>query len=503
MKRLLFLGGLLVLSACIAFPQATGFGSAGAAGILFQGGDPAQLTQRIMSSTRYKLTPGDVYLLSITQEPNRVDYPLVLQENYDLRVPNMDSLNVKGMYFADLRALIIARVKKLLPYAQFITLTLQSPARFDVNVFGGVQTPGTVTVNATQRVSDALILAGRLVPGATYRSIALTRGDTKITVDLQRYRLDGTSEANPFLEPGDQIYVPPAGLMVTLSGSVRYPGTFEMVDGETLASLVSYAGGLLPDANGGQIDLARFAADGSTTRRTLAFAKDSATVLVNGDRVRIPSLVENSEMILVTGAVFGGPLSADKPIPVPLVPVAVNIPYVPGLSLLQVLEALGGPTPYANASNATILHKATGQSTNVDVETLWVTKDPAKDILLEPGDTVSIPMVTQVFVAGEVFSPGKLPYDPGLRVGDYLIASGGINPQTGDPNSIWFVDKLGQRTRAGLGSPVTPGAVILVDKNSWAKTQITLANVGVITGFVASIVALLTAIVVLYVDIPK
>jgi len=219
--------------------------------------------------------------------------------------------------------------------------------------------------------------------------------------------------------------------------------------------------------------------------------------------VRIPSLVENSEMILVTGAIFGGPLSADKPIPVPLVPVAVSIPYVPGLSLLQVLEALGGPTPYANARNATILHKATGQSTRVDVEALWATRDPAKDILLEPGDTVSIPLVTQVFVAGEVFNPGKVPYDPGLRVGDYLIASGGVKLQTGDPNSIWFVDNLGRRTRADLASPVAPGTVIVVDQNSWTKTQGTLANIGVIAGFASTIVALLTAMVTLYVNIPK
>ncbi len=506
LRRRVIVAALLPLfsfCAMSAFAQQTGFGAAGAAGLLFQGGDPASLTQRIMSSTRYKLTPGDVYTLTIIQEPApAANYQLVLQEDYGLLVPNLEPLNVKGMYFADLRALLLDRMRKLLPRAQFISLTLAAPARFDVTVFGGVQTPGTVTVNSTQRVSDALILAGRLVAGATYRAISLVRGDAKMTVDLERYRLDGASDQNPFLEPGDRIYVPLAGLMVTLSGSVPYPGPFEMVQGETLSTLIAYAGGLLPDANGAAIDLARISPDGKTSRRTLSLATDGSTALANGDRIRVPSRTENAEMVLVTGAVFGAPVAADKPSAVPLAPVVVNIPWVPGLSLLQVLEALGGPTPFADASNATILKRATGQSVRVDVAALWAAKDPAKDVTLDPGDAVSIPLVNQVFVAGEVYAPGKVPYDPGLRVRDYIVLSGGINPITGDPSAIYLIDKQGNRTKAGLGSPVPPGAVILVDKNGWTYTQQALADIGVITGFISALAAVATAVIGVYNLIP-
>jgi hypothetical protein len=226
---------------------------------------------------------------------------------------------------------------------------------------------------------------------------------------------------------------------------------------------------------------------------------DGGTVLANGDRVRVPSLVENTEMVLVTGALFGAPLAADKPVTIPTQPVAVNVPYAPGLSLLQVLEALGGPTPYADAEHATILRKGTGRSELVNVQALWASRDPAKDVSLEPGDAVSIPIVNQVFVAGQVLIPGKVPYDPAYRVGDYLIASGGIDPKTGDPNSVWFVDKLGSRTRAGLGSPVAPGAVILVEQNAWTATQQTLANIGVVTGFIAGIISFVTAVYDFYV----
>ncbi len=498
MKRTLATAAALFLAALSAFPQATGFGSSGAAGILFQGGDPAQLTQRIMSTTRYKLTPGDIYQLAITMPPSTSTFHLVLQENYDLAVPQLGTLNVRGLYFADVRKMITDGLRKSYPYAEFISLTLESPARFDIVVFGGVLTPGTVTVNATQRVSDALILAGRTLPGASYRTIMLIRGETQTKVDLLRYQLDGTSEEDPFLEPGDKVLVPPAGLIVTLSGQVRYPGAFEMLPGETLATLIGYAGGLLPDANTAQIELIRFAANGTSSRTLLAMADAPSATLANADKVRVPSIAENAKMVLVTGALFGAPVAIDKAVPVPLTPVAINIPWVPGLTLLTVLQALGGPTPYADTRNATILHKATGMSTLFDVEALWTSRDPSRDVVLEPGDTVSIPIVNQVFVTGQVNAPGKLPYDPGYRVTDYIKASGGVNPVTADPNSIWFVGKDGKLTRTGLASPVAPGAVIFVDMNGITKAQQTFDNVYVITGFIGTIVALVTNAVIMW-----
>lgn len=474
--------------------QPAGFGSSGAAGASFQGGDPAQITQRIMSTTRYRVTPGDIYQLSVTQG-GITNYTLFLQENYDLQVPYMDTINVKGMYFADLRTMIIGRMKKLLPLADFVSLTLQSPARFDVAVFGGVQTPGMITVTALTRVSDAIVAAGRRVPGATYRQISLLRGVTRMTVDLQRYSNDGQSEENPFLEPGDKIFVPQAQVTVTLSGQVRYPGSFELIPGENLRALLGYAGNTLPDANLGKIAVVQFQPDGLNSQKIVDLATDGGLVLSDGDRVRIPARVENGDMIMVSGAVFGAPIAPDKPVPIPVTPVAVNIPFSPGISLLSVLETLGGPTPYARAKESYVIRKSTGVRTTVDVDALWSTKDPTRDIPLEPGDTVSIPIVTQVFVAGTVITPGKFPYDPGMKVGDYIIASGGINPLTGDPNGIYFVDRNGVRTHTDLTAAVTPGTVIMVDPNSWTTTQITFGNITVVTGFVAALIAFLTTVI--------
>ena len=499
MKRVLSVVLFLSAIVCTSFGQAPGFtapgfGAAGASSAAFQGGDPAQIAQRIMSSTRYKITPGDIYQLSITTDSTST-FPLALQENYDIDIPYMGTKNVKGLYFADLRTLITQGIKKLLPLAQFVSLTLQAPARFDVAVFGGVQKPGMVTVYPLSRVSDVLAVSGRM-PGATYRQISLIRGDKKIVIDLLKYSGEGASEENPYLEPGDKIYVPQAQLTVTLSGEVKFPGPYELIPGESLGALIAYAGGMLPDARTTSVEVVRFSPDGSTTQKILDVASQASTTLADADRIRVPSIVENGDMVLVTGALFGAPVATDKPIPIPLLPISVNIPYTPGLSLISVLEALGGPTPYAKSKEAFIIRKKTGERFIIDVDSLWATRDPAKDVTLEPGDTVDVPISNEVFVAGEVRVPGKLLYNPALVVSDYLVASGGINPDTANENGIYFVDKAGVKTKERLTSNVPPGTVIVVLPNGWTNTQKNVFNnVTIVTTFVTAIVAFLEVVI--------
>jgi polysaccharide biosynthesis/export protein len=494
MKSLFSAVALLLIAAASLSAQAPGFGANGAVGPTFQGGDPAQVTQRIMSSTRYRLTPGDVYSLSVTMS-SVVTYPLVLQENYELEVPYMGTLTVKGMYFTDLRKMITERMKKLLPLAEFVSLTLQAPARFDVPVFGGVITPGIVTVYPLARVSDAIALSGGRKPGASYRAINVIRGDQRILVDLLRYGIEASSDQNPFLEPGDRIYVPQAQVVVNLSGEVRYPGPFELLPGETLQLVIAYAGGILPDARTSSVEVVRFMPDGTSVQKIVDLGGSGAMTLSNGDRVRVPSIVENRNMILVLGAVFGAPVAVDKPVQIPMQPLSMNIPYTPGLSLLAVLEAVGGPTPYAKAKESLIVRKRTGERITLDVDALWSSKNPAMDVMLEPGDTVDIPMVIDVVVAGEVHSPGRFPYNPAAVVSDYLLAAGGFKIDSADTNGIFFLDKKGARTKAGPLSTVQPGSVIFVAENAITSANRTFTNVTIVTGFVTAILAFLTTII--------
>lgn len=473
-------------------PPAAGFGINGPTGPVYNGGDPAEITRRILAATRYRLTPGDTYQL-VFQVDQTYTYPLVLQETYDLDLPVLGTINVKGMEFAALRKLVIDRIRKAYPLSVYVTFNLQVPARFDVTVFGGVESPGIVTVTPLSMVSDAIALARGIRRGGSYRRVLLQRGGAETAVDLLAYATgEPGGPANPYLQPGDRITVPPAEIQVTLAGQVRFPGQYELLPGETLAHLLAFAGGLLPEAQAGSVELVRFEAGGSQSVATLDARTQANSVLANGDRIRVRALAENREMVLVQGGLFGAPVSADKTVPVPVQPVSVDIPWTPGLTVLQALEAVGGPTPYARGRSAVVVRKATGERIPVDVDALWSARSASRDLPLEPGDTLSVPIVNEVYVAGEVHNPGRFTYAPSLTVAEYLLAAGGIDIETGSLDSIWFVDADGNRTRTTTAAAPMPGIVIYVGRNTWASTQKAFGTITVVTGFATAIVAFVT-----------
>ena len=158
-------------------------------------------------------------------------------------------------------------------------------------------------------------------------------------------------------------------------------------------------------------------------------------------------------MVLVQGALFGEP-GGNTPRPIPGQPVVVLLPYAGGLTVLQVLEQLGGPTPLARAERGSVLRAATGVRIPVDVAALWEIRDPGLDLLLEPGDQLHVPMRDlNVYVAGEVNVPTAVPYQPSLTIGDYLRAAGGLTEDGGTDFTVIDADHARSRgtlfTQAG------------------------------------------------------
>lgn len=96
---------------------------------------------------------------------------------------------------------------------------------------------------------------------------------------------------------------------------------------------------------------------------------------------------------------------------------------------------------------------------------------PELDVLLEPGDLIAIPKrPNEVTVVGAVLNPGSLQFRSGWRAADYLRAAGG--PQRfADTSRAFVVLPNGQSAPAGLsswqqgGPPVPPGSVVVVPQD--------------------------------------
>ena len=82
----------------------------------------------------------------------------------------------------------------------------------------------------------------------SFRNIKLKRVDGKeITLDLERFRLNGDFINNPYLRNDDVIIFPQSDLernFFSVSGAVNNPGKFHFVDGDKLKDAIEFAGGI-------------------------------------------------------------------------------------------------------------------------------------------------------------------------------------------------------------------------------------------------------------------
>jgi hypothetical protein len=156
---------------------------------------------------------------------------------------------------------------------------------------------------------------------------------------------------------------------------------------------------------------------------------------------------------------------------------------------------MGGPTPLADGEKSYIQRQ--DQRIPFSVKALWDSRNPQLDMALEPEDLIVIPMKKmQVVVAGEVNTPAAFPFTNGDRVHNYILAAGGIDPETGSQNSIFFIDERGNRKKVTLDTSVTePGTLIYVGRNSWTLTTDTLGDILILTGFVVEVIAVANAII--------
>ncbi len=445
-------------------------------------GSVAHITSRILSNTRYRPTPGDIYSLQHRMGEEDHTYTIVLEQDYDLELPYIGTLNVRNRSFTDVRATVHGLLKKAMPL-EYVNFTLLSPASFDILVYGGVRSPGIITSNPMFRVSDAIRSAGGHQEGASFRRIMLTRDGKRMVVDLVRYGAQGELSQNPLLRPDDVIYVPHAVVRVNFSGRVRYPGSYEVVAGETLADVLDMAGGILPDARVSALTVSRFVAE-RLVRVLVDLAQDTSFLLLDGDQVDIPSLSDNPQTVVVEGALFGSPLSYRQPVQVPTTSIHVEVPYTKGMTLLDVLSTLGGPTPYAALEKARLVRESGTQTVYPDLELLWETKADQHDMELQAGDRLYVPMVDLVvYVFGEVVAPGMYPYTVGLTVKDLLDRAGGIIESRARRSGVLLRDPQTEaKTQVSLDYEPPVGSRIYVEKNAWiALTE----GLGSVQGFLS------------------
>src|SRR4029077_13864230 len=125
-----------------------------------------------------------------------------------------------------------------------------------VYVVGDVAEPGAYDISSLSTPLNALFAAGGVTPRGSLRALKHYRGKELVQeVDAYDLLLRGVQSDPKRLENGDTLMVPPIGSQVTADGMVRRPAIYELRGERSLADVLDLAGGILPTAALGHIEV--------------------------------------------------------------------------------------------------------------------------------------------------------------------------------------------------------------------------------------------------------
>lgn len=337
---------------------------------------PPQDAPGLLPDQHYQLGPGDPLSLNLWNSRLNVAYELQVNPQGQVLVPRLGVFQAQNKTLKTLESEIHKQAQLLPGEAIQTQLFLKQVRRVQVLITGYVNRPGYYQVYWSTPLLEALRFAGGLKDNGSLRRISLQKGDTRQAIDLLRFQYQGQQSANPLLFGGEHIHVPVLEQDVAILGEVQQPGIYEIQPGDTIQHLLSWAGGLKPTADPGQLE--RWP-QGLRNSQLQAQKVNLEQLLSAGDIVFSPprQLEAVSQNLLVQGLVKQtGPLS-----------------WRQGMRLLDALEQSGGALPNADLTAVRLSRRqgAQRQEQLINFEAYLKGQNPDGNPELQPDDLISVP----------------------------------------------------------------------------------------------------------------
>ena len=452
--------------------------------------DFAVSAQLAMSSNDYMVTAGDVYTLAYAVASNFVTYTIPVDSSYKIRVSNLAIIDAKGKSYLQLKKQVEDIVTKNYPMSgvQFI---LAQPAIFKVQLIGEVKTSLVKQCWSVTRLST--VLAGNLTDFSSTRNIEITSLDgTKKTYDLFKASRFGDFSQNPYVRPDDVITVKKLDRKVSISGAVKRPGTYDLLEGENLESLINlYGDGLRPLADTTRVELRRPLSNLNSSGELIYLKQEQLNsnefLLTCYDSIHIPSLSELKSVMFIEGAI--GAVGADISSVANTNKIPVEFEF--GENYATLIRRLRHSFAFqADKKNAYII-KENATIIPIDIDEILYNKDFYSKHYVESNDLLVVPFKQYfVTVAGAVKNPGRYPYLPDRSWEYYIGLAGGFDELKNKGQKIDIRNKEG--IKIGLSDKIEPETTITAKANSFTY------YFNQYSPFVATILSLVTTTITLY-----
>ena len=371
----------------------------------------------------YVMGPGDelnVQFYGSKEERLQV----VIDREGIIDLPSIGPLTLVGLNFQEAKALIAEKIhQQMIGVTGSVSMGRLRSMR--VFVLGDVNNPGSYLVSGLSTISNALFVSGGISKKGSLRHVMLKRAGQKVAeLDLYDFLLNGNSSNDSRLQPGDVVFVPPIGDVVSIAGVVTRPAIYELRNrgaGNTVADILILAGGKLAAADIEHAQIDRLTSRGDRTIVNVDVAKAGGSSKVrNGDIVlvyAVPGI--ESDTVFLTGHVKRpGSFGLKK-----------------GMKLSDIIPSKDVLLPYAFMDYMIIQRTdpVTGELTILRPSLGALLEDNYKseNPELRPDDKLMVfsnaimNRLDSVYISGAVYHPGSFPLGKGMNVSDLILAAGG------------------------------------------------------------------------------
>jgi len=356
-----------------------------------------------------------------------------------------------------------------------------------ISVGGFVKRPAVYEIKREKTVADAVKLSGGLRPDAFQEGARIERIDgdwSRSFVDLD---LTSGDDRKHKIKDGDVLLVPPVLRKfedgVTLIGHVKRPGNFEWFEDMRLADLLQSLDVLKPQADLQYILIRR---ETDPAQRVQVLSANLALALANPgsaenqllqarDQVYVFSLSDDLEDPfgrMTTTTTLLEELSRQANIDAPFERVTVTgevrapgvYPFEVGMRVSDLLRAGGTLTEAAYRDSSELTRysvvgrkERTSELFKLDLNGV-LAGDAEQDILLQPGDFLTVRRVQDwddqmtVFLDGEVRYPGTYSFHQGETLLSVIERAGGLTEHAFPEGSLFLRETLREREQQQLGT---------------------------------------------------
>ncbi|MDB5110379.1 MAG: capsule biosynthesis protein [Mucilaginibacter sp.] len=384
---------------------------------------------RMVTPKSYVIGPDDELLIDITGD-NEANYNLKVSPEGAIRLQYVGVIGVGGLTIeqaiSKLRKSMSKTYPGLLTGRTSIAITLGNIRSIKVTIIGEAVKPGSYTLPSLASVFNALYASGGPNKNGSFRKIQVIRDNRVVsTIDVYNFLLKGIQN-NIRLQDQDIINIPVYQTRVEMSGEVKRPALYEVLNKETLQDVINFAGGFSSQAYSANIKVLQ---NTSKERRIIDVNADNFATYkpLNGDRYVVePILNRFANRVEINGAVFRpGKFELDK-----------------GLTLRGLITKADGLREDAFLNSGYILRLNSDNSLSMLPFNVGnVVNGSESDIPLQREDKVTISSIFdlrneyRVEIQGEVRNPGIFNYATNMNLESAIQMAGGFK-EGATPNRI-------------------------------------------------------------------